>query len=215
MRTILDLASTVIVALAAVAMLGLYVHDRSSTTEDEGTYAEGWESWEPAFHFGPADAPLKVDVFMDFTCPYCARLHPVLDSAITRFEGRLTIRFHHFPLRGHEYGFDGAVAADCAQRQGMFEPMYDQLYLKRDSIGEKSWRSFATDAGVNDLEEFETCLERPRSEFTRVSAGRELGERIGVRGTPGIWVNGWRYPQGRTVEAFVEKAEELGVSPGS
>ncbi len=58
---------------------------------------------------------------------------------------------------------------------------------------------------------FQTCLQQPEDEFPRVGAGRTLGESLGVKGTPTVWVNGEPF-QGRAVEAFLEKAQELGLT---
>ena len=68
--------------------------------------------------------------------------------------------------------------------------------------------AFAADAGVQDIPGFEECIQEPPATFARITAGRALGQRIGVNGTPEVWVNGELF-LGRTVEAFREKAREL------
>lgn len=52
-----------------------------------------------------------------------------------------------------------------------------------------SWRDLARDAAVPDLEQFEVCLSE--QEFLlRVEYRRNLGERLGLRETPALLVNG-------------------------
>jgi protein-disulfide isomerase len=67
------------------------------------------------------------------------------------------------------------------------------VFEKQDSLGLKSWSSFALDAGIQDTVMFARCA-GDTVELPLVVRGRALGERIGVRGTPTILINGWRMP---------------------
>jgi len=153
---------------------------------------------------------MVIATFMDFTCPYCRSLVPVLDSVLSAFPADVAVDFHHFPLDSHEFAVPGAVAAECAHRQGRFGHMYHVLYDQMESIGMKQWREFAADAGIPDVAAFERCIQLPVDSFLRIGAGRALGESIGVVGTPTIWVNG-RQHSGRSVEAFRARADKLGI----
>jgi len=209
-RELVDVLSTLLVAVAAVIMLGFYVSDRRPGTS-EGQYAEDWQAWDVAgVHVGPADAGMVISVFMDFTCPFCRNLVPALDSIMAEYPREVAMRFHHFPL-GREGSFESAVAAECASLQGRFSEMYRVIYALSDSIGKRSWEAFGRDAGVPDVQEFEECTARPPESFPRITAARELADRLEVRGTPTIWVNGHRFNQGRSVAAFRQKAADLGL----
>jgi protein-disulfide isomerase len=212
-----DIVSTTIVATAAVAMLAFYLHDRRqgvSLSESSRPYVEGWRDWgDSGIRMGAASAPMVVAVFLDFTCPHCRHLVSLLDSLSSEYPGQVAVEVHHFPLRGRELAVPSAIAAECAHDQGRFSGMYHTLFSQMDSIGSKGWASMARDAGVSNLALFEACIQSPADSFPRIAAGRVLGESIGVRGTPSVWVNGESF-QTRALGAFKAKADELGLGKG-
>lgn len=217
-RAWFEVISTLVVTGVAVTMLVFFLIDRSQRrsfapmSDSVLSYAEDWQSWdESANRIGPENAPVVVAVFSDFECPFCQDLVPVLDSLIAEFPQSIAVDFHHFPLRGHPQSLDGAKAADCARRQGRFESMYHLLFSQMDSIGSKDWLAFAEEADVADLSTFSDCFAGPADGFPRIQAGRTLGERIGVTGTPKIWINGTLFGGERTLQGFRERAKELGL----
>lgn len=214
MRDLLDVGSTVVVTAAAITMVGFYLVDRRATSDPPERHVEEWKDWSTGIPIGSEDGELVVDVFMDFTCPHCRNLVPVLDSARAEFGGDLTVRFHHFPLIKEGVSLKSAVAAECADQQDRFEEMFNTLYDQQDALAETSWIALAEDASLPDLQTFEECMAAPSSSFERIESGRALGESLGVRGTPTIWLNGWLFDQGRSVAALRERAEELGYEGG-
>jgi protein-disulfide isomerase len=61
---------------------------------------------------GAANAPVVIQVFADFQCPFCARLRPTLAELERAYPGKLKIVWRHLPLAFHE---DAALAAEAAQ----------------------------------------------------------------------------------------------------
>ena len=160
---------------------------------------------------GSENARMVVATFMDFQCPFCRDLVPVLDLLRSEYGSQITVEFHHFPLPGHRHALKAAMVAECADRQGKFEEMYYTLFQQMDSLGTKTWTALASEAGIPDLAVFNACQMLPRSEFPRIDAGRELGLSIGVEGTPRIWVNG-SLMSSPTLEAFKKRARALRLS---
>jgi protein-disulfide isomerase len=153
-----------------------------------------------------------IATFVDFQCPYCKALAPVLDSILNEFDGQVALEVHHFPLPSHERALPMAIASECADRQGRFKEMYTTLYVQADSIGKKPWAAIASDARIADIPAFEACAKLPAGTFKRIDSGLTLGRRIGVRGTPTVYING-TYTLDRTVAEFRSSAKELGASP--
>jgi thiol-disulfide isomerase/thioredoxin len=209
-----EVLSTGIVVAAAVTMLFFYLRDRAQGGEhiESGlAYVEDWRDWDAsAIRMGAEDAQMVVAAFMDFECPFCREMVPIFDSLTEEYGEKVAIEFHHFPLGGHTMAGPAAMAADCGYRQGRFEEMYHTLFAQMDSIGSKAWSGFAKDAGIPDISAFEACLRLPQGEFPRITAGRTLGARIGVTGTPKVWVNGELF-HGRRLSDFRKKATELGL----
>jgi protein-disulfide isomerase len=213
-HTAWDVGSTVVVVAAAVTMLVFYLKDRKPPPDFHGSAVAAitdWRGWEEsAVRSGPEQAPMVVAAFMDFECPFCRDLAAVLDSLSARLPGKVAFEFHHFPLNGHRFATKAAMAAECALRQGRFDDMRRALFARMDSLDSEDWVALAVDAGVPDLPAFQTCMQRPLGEFARIFAGRSLGKRLGVAGTPTVWING-RLFRGRTLESFREEARSLGL----
>jgi protein-disulfide isomerase len=70
--------------------------------------------------------------------------------------------------------------------------MIDVLYTKQDSLGLKSWNSYAVEAGVSDTAAFARCTAEASSRGP-IDDGLALGNELAVRATPTIIVNGWRF----------------------
>lgn len=217
-RTIMETAATMLVTVAAIVVASVYVHGQlagrsPSRGEAKDSEIENWqEDTALGIRVGPADARMVVTEFMDFTCPFCAMVVPAVDSLLAHYPTDAALVFQHFPLDRPQSG-PSAVAVECADRQGKFEPMYRLLFAQQESLGSKPWSAFADKAGIPDLAAFEECVKLPVDSFPRIQAGRELGESRNIGGTPTLFVNGRRF-EARSFEELQEVAEELGLESG-
>jgi len=103
-----------------------------------------------------------------------------------------------------------AIEAECVDGQGLFYETMKALYAMPDFFGVRPWESYAEEAGLPDLESFTVCIVLRADSFPRIAAGKEVGERHGVSGTPMIWVNGHRF-NGRDLATLRKRGEELGI----
>lgn len=209
---VFDVASTIVVVVAAVAMVGFQAFGRptvqAGSPPTTTAFVDTWEEDnESGIWMGSRDARMVITGFMDFTCPYCQQLAPVIDSLMTVHPNDVAFVFQHFPL-GRPQSAPAAIAAECAERQGRFSQVYGLIYERLDPAAETPWLEVAEAAGVPHLDEFSSCITLPQEEFPRIEAGRSLGERIGIRGTPTIWING-EVLAIRTLSAFESKLAEI------
>jgi protein-disulfide isomerase len=148
---------------------------------------------------GPADAPVRLVVFSDFQCPGCREFALSLRRLADTFRDRLAIYFKHYPLSTdchpglpvdlHPGSCQAAGAAEAARRQGKFWEFHDYLFEAGDA-GEPQLQEAARVVGL-DLERF--TADRSSDEVRRkAAADLELGSRLGVDGTPSVFVNGRR-----------------------
>lgn len=138
---------------------------------------------------GDSNRPVTIVEFSDFQCPFCARAAESIREVRARYPDKVSFVYRHYPLtRIHAHAADAANAAECAAEQDAFERFHDLLFAEQDAIGSKSWRSYAIDSGVSDLEEFLACVEENRYQH-RVTEDVRAGRRIGLSGTPSIIVN--------------------------
>ena len=148
---------------------------------------------------GPADAPVRMVVFNDFQCPGCRQLAQTIPGLGRKFEDTLHIVFKHFPLDStcnsvvkmelHPRACDTARAAEAAREQGKFWAFHDVLFKPR-SKDKTTLKSMIEHLGL-DFDEFETHR-RSDAALARIEADIEQGVRLGVDGTPSVFINGRR-----------------------
>ena len=146
---------------------------------------------------GPADAPVRMVVFSDFQCPGCTRLAQMIPGLARQFEDTLQIVFKHFPLDStcnsvikrelHAGACEAARAAEAARAQGKFWAFHDALFMPR-SDGKITLKSIAEQLGLN-VDRFEADR-RGDAVLARIQADIDLGIRLGVDGTPSVFLNG-------------------------
>jgi len=148
---------------------------------------------------GPADAPVRLVVFLSFQCPACADLSREIRKLPEEFGSRFCLVIKHFPLEpdcnpvvrtaGQPRACEAARAAVAAQAQGRFWPLHDAL-LQADWSAAESLSPLARAAGL-DLERFEADR-AAASSAAKVQADIDLGRRLGVAETPAVFLNARR-----------------------
>jgi protein-disulfide isomerase len=129
-----------------------------------------------------------------------------VQQAREQFADRVALVFIHYPLKQHRFALPAARVLECATEQGAAEAMLDFMYANQDSLGLQGWAWFAEGAHVTDSDRFTRCLSGP-IKSSRIEEGIKLGNRIGVRGTPTVLINGWRfsshpYPASNLIDAI-------------
>jgi protein-disulfide isomerase len=130
--------------------------------------------------------------FADFQCPVCKRFSESWSLVKERFKDTVALVYIHFPLDNHPHALPAAKASECAGEQGRFAEFADVAYQQQDSLGKKSWFSIAAKAGVRDSSRFMACMSSSDVP-ERVRIGMKEGRALELRGTPTLFVNGWRF----------------------
>jgi len=141
---------------------------------------------------GDSNAPVKILEISDFECPFCKRFETAFRASQRQFGRSVALVYVHYPLPMHRFAMPAARAAECAHEQGKFAEFHDLIFDKQDSLGLKSWASFAHDADVPDVKAFERCNERT-TPVLQVTKGETVARELDVHGTPTVIVNGWRF----------------------
>lgn len=181
----------VVAALAIVLMQASIIRGGGSTEMPPAL--ETMNDWRDrssnGIWVGSADAEFVFIEFMDFTCPFCARLAPVLDSLVTKYPERVALVYQHFPL-GKPLSEPAAIAGECAAEQDRFREMSNVMFSYSGSLSSDAWSIYADSAGVEDLDVFAECIAKPVEDFPRIAGGRTIGLENQVSGTPTLYVNG-------------------------
>jgi hypothetical protein len=122
-------------------------------------------------------------------CPFCERFFPTLKRLEQNFGTTLRVVYRQFPISNiHPDAFKAAEASLCAYDQGKFWEMHDLLFQEQDRLTVKDLKVKADRLGLNQRK-FDACLDSGRH-VEQVQDDLRKGRRIGVTGTPAIFVNG-------------------------
>ena len=146
---------------------------------------------------GSRGAPVILEEFSDYQCPFCARyfsetLPSLMDNQIAN--GEVMTVFYDFPLTNiHNQAADAAHATRCAGDQGAaaFWNMHDKLFANveewSNNKADTTFKSYAEELGL-DAVKFEDCQSNGKYE-TDIQDDIALGRSRGVGSTPSFFVN--------------------------
>ena len=182
---------------------------------------------------GDPNAPIVIEEFSDFQCPFCERFHqdtePLLrqyyiDTGKVRFVYRSMGNFvsdniarsRGTPAKTESQ--DAALAAYCAGDQDKFWDMHAYLFANNMDVEDggaftdKRIQSIAETAGLN-MDQFNSCYDSGKFE-DRVKQDGEDGKTAGVEGTPSFVISYMVAGEKRTkfikgAESFTKFQQEL------
>ncbi len=138
---------------------------------------------------GNPDAPITIVEFSDFQCPYCSRFSGTMEEVVVNYPNDVKWVYRHFPLDSiHPYARKAAEASECAGDQDKFWEYHDELFDNQSKIKTSFLEEVAEDIGL-DVDKFNECLTFDKY-ASKVEADYQEGISLGVRGTPGGFING-------------------------
>lgn len=163
---------------------------------------------------GPEDAPVVIVEFSDFRCAYCGHFHQqTLLPLLEQYGDQLRLVYRDFPVVGGEAA---ALAAECADDQGLFWEYHDLLFENQrtaDLSNEESLVSLASQMDGLDTETFATCLQEREHEQEVLNDFND-GRSHGVSGTPTFFINGQRLVGAQPIVAFQSVIDEILAEAG-
>lgn len=159
---------------------------------------------------GNPNAPLQVIEFADFECPACANFATITEPDVRKRlveTGKISIRFIDFPLPIHKNTWDASNAAACANEQGKFWEMHDQIFSTQDRWGgiatsrpKGELKSLAQAIGL-DVGKWESCFDERKFNLN-VVANQKEGERRLVSQTPTFIIGSRMLPGSLSYDTF-------------
>ena len=159
---------------------------------------------------GSADAPITIDIFSDFGCPFCHRHDEEVEpELIARYveTGQARLAWYDVPFQGPT-SVRLHVAARAAQRQDLFWEFKEAVFRTSDGrdASPETLRALASTAGL-DVDRFETDLEDPALEQL-VLGDLRAAQSAGVSGTPTFLVAGQPIVGAQPLSAFTEAMDQ-------
>jgi protein-disulfide isomerase len=153
-----------------------------------------------SFSQGPDNAALTIVEFSDLQCPYCAQSAPILDSIARTYPKDVKVVFKNFPLSFHPMSRPAAAAAIAAGKQGKFFEFRYKVAPHFRELNDSVFVAVAKELGL-DVAKFKKDMPLSADVGSVLDEDMQLGRKIGVEGTPTIFVNG-RLAQDRSFEYF-------------
>ncbi len=175
----------------------------------------GKNTREQAYHslpiLGDFNAPLLIEVYSDYQCPFAARyyikdIRSIIKDYVDTGKARLVYRELAFEGKKSEWA---AEAARCANDQGKFWEFHDKIFQRRYNTGstdvckKDNLKAIAKSLALN-MKEFNQCLDSGKySLIVKKETQKNLDR--GINGTPTTFLNG--------IKMVNKEGDSLGAIP--
>jgi protein-disulfide isomerase len=139
---------------------------------------------------GNPAAPLRMDLYSDFTCPHCKMLHEQILSKIMEdyvTPGKAYLVFHEFTLTGagHEHSKTASLYAAAAAQVGKYQQVSDALFQTQSSwaVSGKVWETVSPALTPAEQKKVQALFKDP-AVAAEVQHDLELGMAAHVDRTP-------------------------------
>lgn len=192
--------SVVILAAIGLIFFAPANDDTASTTENSDTSAVV----KTDHRRGLDGSSITLIKYLDFQCPPCAAISPIVDLMYQEFGDRVEFVARSFSIVGGNSMF-AHRAAEAAAVQGSYWEMYDLLFQRQQSWARSTdatsvFEGYAIELGLNLNKYKEDVVSQ--EVLDRISADKDSGRKADVRGTPTFLLNGVQIPVPRSVEEF-------------
>ncbi len=159
---------------------------------------------------GPADAPVTIVAYSDFTCPYCAKAAATVDQVLAARKDKVRFIFKHYPLKSHALARLSSeyVVAAFMQDEKKGWALHDAIFADQDRLaeeGEGFLRATALAQGLN-LQKLSTDL-KSRKVKAVIDEDIAEGAALGVNGTPFHLVNDLTIRGAAPLSSFLEAVD--------
>ena len=137
---------------------------------------------------GPENAPVTITVFDDYECPYCAKMEAVFSQLLAKYPNDLKLVIKQYPLRNHPNARQAAIAALAAHKQGKFWEFHSQIFANYKELSPQKLDEITNSFDL-DMAQFKKDL-LSQDVLSLIVRDIREGQKIGVNGTPTLFLNG-------------------------
>jgi protein-disulfide isomerase len=163
---------------------------------------------EPFAHpsLGDAAAPVVIEEFVDFQCPFCARGAQTMKQLLALYPTQVRLVYRAFPLSFHPRALPAAIAGACANRQGKFWPLYETMFANQQSLTDANIRGWLSQDG-GDLAAFDACVASGDG-AADVQFDLDETEKRNILSTPTFFINGKKVSGALPLDDFKKLVDE-------
>jgi protein-disulfide isomerase len=155
---------------------------------------------------GNARAPVVIQIFSDFQCPFCKRVEPTLAELEQEFKGQLRFVWRHLPLPFHAHAQLAAEASEEVLAQkgpDAFWKYHDELFEaqgEEDGLSRPNLEQLAEKMGV-DMTRFKAALDA-HLHAAKVKTDADAAAAAEINGTPSFVINDYALSGAQPAGAF-------------
>lgn len=154
---------------------------------------------------GKSGSKVKIVEFADYQCPHCKAAAEAMTKLRKKYSNKVEFVFIDFPINASGISKMVAQGAYCAGLQNKYWEYHELAFEKQASLSKESPLTLAKDLKLNEGE-FQKCYAgNAPTEF--VDKARNEGERVGISGTPTIFINGRKYAGNNSFEALAKEID--------
>ncbi|MGA1869314.1 MAG: thioredoxin domain-containing protein [bacterium] len=153
---------------------------------------------------GKPEAPVSIVAFLDYQCPYCAKIYPVLEKLAEKYPNDVNLIIKHYPLRMHRFAQKAAQAALAASQQNKYKESTQILMANYKNLNDATIKKYIQETGI-DMSTFDKAFNDPALQHI-ISQDMKLGAQLKVRGVPSLFING-RGVKNRSFDALSRMIE--------
>jgi len=131
-------------------------------------------------------------------------LEQTLEQVLDMFSDEVKLVVKNYPLNNHKFAKKAAQAALAAKEQGKFWEFHHKLFQNYQSINDAKIQDIARELNL-DMEKFNKDMKSKAVQYI-INRDVQNGRKIGVRGTPTVYINGKRMND-RKLSGFTEMIE--------
>lgn len=146
--------------------------------------------------YGNKDSKVQMTIFTDFQCPACIQFEKnIWEQVIEKYAqtNKIGVTYKMFPLSFHKNAPEDALAALCATSQWKYSDFSKEMYALEE---EKKWANITFEERINiakniwiNEQKFKQCIDE-WNYVSKIKEDMELWNKIWLRGTPSIYLNG-------------------------
>lgn len=163
---------------------------------------------------GSPDAPVVIVEYSDFQCPYCGRHFREVEGRLKEAyvqNNQVRLVYKHYTILGQESVW-AALASECAAAfgQNKFWEYHNLVFSRQNGENQGAFnpdnlKAWAGELGL-DTATFNQCFDSQKY-LDVVQANTAEAQQLGIRGTPGFFVNGASVAGAQPFEVFQQVIE--------
>ncbi|MBI5369689.1 thioredoxin domain-containing protein [Candidatus Uhrbacteria bacterium] len=152
---------------------------------------------------GAENPKLTLIEFADFQCEHCMTLDSALQVALHTYPNEVRLVWKDLPNpSAHEQAIPAAIAAHCADRQGLFWPYHDALMARQSILSTDQYLQIARELKL-DMDRFNNCFS-DQDTMPIVEKDIQEGRALGIVATPTLFVGSQKIVGSITSEELLQ-----------